>query len=827
MQDVKDTSDPRASNKPGGEQQQQQAGGPPQPPQPNPGPSRQQALPYGIVGAGLKEVTRRVPEDEPPPLPENAKLKSIGKPVSRLDGIEKVTGKARYTFDVQLPGMLWAKWVAAPYPHARIKSIDTSAAERYPGVRAIHIPERILSAAQLRDPKAEQGNRYPTIRYAGQPVAAVAADTARAAEAAAKLIKVEYEPLPHVSQLEEAMKENAPRVFPGPTEQPATAGGGGAPPGLPQKGNVRGPDNKPRGIGPRGDVNKGLSESEVVIEAEYRTQVQTHVPMEPHGLVADWKDDGLTLYASTQFVTSVREDAAEIFELPKSKVRVISDFTGGGFGAKYGIGNYGLLAIHLSRKAGAPVRMILDRREEHVSGGNRPNSIQRLKLGAKRDGSLVALQVQAYGTGGVAGGAGVGFCHSTLYECPNVLVEQYDVFTNAGPCAAFRAPGQAQGIFALEQTIDELAERLKLDPLALRGKLDVSGTDDCLARAHERKVGAERAGWSKRRAAGSDKGPIKRGLGFAQSQWVYLVQPSSACEVRVSGDGSVEAFSSTQDIGTGTRTILAQVVAEEFGLRAEDIGSHIGDSRYPMGPASGGSRVTSSLTPAARNAAYRCARELAARLAPVFKANAEDIVFADGKVMVKGKAGTAMPFREAVKKAGFEEISQRAERRDDYEGYLFKTPDMALSRHGIGGVQFAEVAVDTETGIVKVERVVAVHDCGRPINPKLTESQIYGGVIQGVSYALYEERHLDAASGQQLNANVDQYKILGSRETPKIEVILLEQLGAQSSTDARGVAEPANVATAAAVANAFYNATGKRIRTLPMTPANVLAALRG
>jgi xanthine dehydrogenase YagR molybdenum-binding subunit len=813
MQDVKDTSGTQGPIKPAD-------------PTPNPGPARQQVLPYGIVGEGLKEVTRRVPLDEPPPLPENAKLKSIGKPVSRLDAIEKVTGRARYTFDVQLPGMLWGKWIAAPLPHARIKSIDTSAAERSPGVRAIHILERVLSTAQLRDPNADKGNRYPTIRYAGQPIAAVAADNPRAAEAAAKLIKVEYESLPHVTGLEEAMKENAPRVFPGPTEQPATAGGGGAPPGLPQRGNVRGPDTRPRGVGPRGDVARGLRESDVVVEAEYRTQVQTHVPMETHGIVADWRDEGLTIYASTQYVTSVREEAAEHFDLPKSKVRVICDFTGGGFGAKYGIGNYGLLAIHLSRKARAPVRMMLDRREEHVSGGNRPNTIQRLKLGAKRDGTLVALQVQAYGSGGVAGGAGVGFCHSTLYDCPNVQVEQYDVFTNTGPCAAFRAPGQVQGIFALEQTVDELAEKLGMDPLALRGKIDISGTDDSLARAQERRVGAERIGWSRRKPAGSDKGPIKRGMGFAQSQWVYLVQPNTACEVRVSGDGSVEAFSATQDIGTGTRTILAQVVAEEFGLRPEEIGSHVGDTRYPVGPASGGSRVTSSLTPAARNAAYRCARELASRLAPLFKANADDIVFADGKVMVKGKASSAMPFREAVKKAGFEEISHRAERRDDYEGYLMQTPEMGLSRHGIGGVQFAEVAVDTETGIVKVERVVAVHDCGRPINPKLTESQIHGGVIQGVSYALYEERHLDAASGQHLNANVDQYKIVGAREVPNIEVILLEQLGAQSSTDARGVAEPANVATAAAVANAFYNATGKRIRTLPMTPANVLAALR-
>ncbi|WP_224365552.1 xanthine dehydrogenase family protein molybdopterin-binding subunit [Hyalangium versicolor] len=824
MQSVKDTTETRSSTTPA--DGQKQTGGPQKPPPPNPGPSREQTLSYGIVGEGLKEVTRRVPADEPPPLAENSKLKSIGKPIPRMDAIEKVTGKARYTFDVQLPGMLWGKWVTSPLPHARIKSVDTSAAERYPGVRAVHVLERLLSTAKLRDPKTEQSQRYPTVRYAGQPIAAVAAETPRAAEAAAKLIKVEYEPLPHVTEIEAAMKEDAPRVFPGPTEQPATAGGGGAPPGLPQKGNVRGPDTKPRGMGPRGDVAKGLSDADVVVEAEFRTQVQTHVPMEPHGLVADWRDDGLTIHASTQYVGSVRDEAAEHFELPKSKVRVLCDFTGGGFGAKYGIGNFGLLAIHLSKKARLPVRMMLDRRDEHVSGGNRPNSIQRLKVGAKRDGSLTAIQLQAYGSGGVAGGAGVGFAHSTLYTCPNVKVEQYDVFTNSGPCAAFRAPGQVQGIFGLEQAIDEVAEKIGMDPIVLRGKIDISGTDDSLARAHERRIGADRFGWSKRRPAGSDKGPIKRGMGFAQSQWLYLVHRNTACEVRVTGDGSVEAFSSTQDIGTGTRTILAQVVAEEFGLRPEDIGAHVGDSRYPMGPASGGSRVTSSLTPAARNAAWRCARDLASRLAPILEANADDIVFADGKVMVKGKGSSSMTFREAVKKAGFAEISHRAERRDDYEGYAFSTPEMSISRHGIGGVQFAEVEVDTETGIVKVERVVAVHDCGRPINPKLTESQIYGGVIQGVSYALYEERHLDPGSGHQLNANVDQYKIVGSREVPTIEVLLLEQLGAQSSTDARGVAEPANVATAAAVANAFYNATGKRIRTLPMTPANVLAALR-
>jgi xanthine dehydrogenase YagR molybdenum-binding subunit len=780
----------------------------------------------GIVGDTLQPITRNIPAEEPPELPPNAELRVIGKPVNRVDAVPKVTGKARYTYDVQLPGMLYARIVSSTVPHARIKSIDTSAAEAYPGVKAVHILDRVMSIAQLRDPSVEANERYPLVRYNGQPIAAVAAVSMRAAKAAAKLVRIEYERIPHVTSLEAAMRDDAPVVFPGPTEQAATAGGGGAPPGLPQKGNLRGPARGGLGGGGRGDVQQGFAQADHVIAREYRTQVQTHTPMETHGLVADWRDEELTLYASTQFTLSVRDEAAEVFKLPKEKIRVISEYTGGGFGAKFGIGNYGALAIHLSRKARAPVRLVLDRREEHVSVGNRPSSFQRVKLGAKRDGTVTALQVESYGTGGVAAGAGVGFAHTAMYPIPNLAVEHYDVFTDAGPCAAFRAPGQVQGIFALEQALDELAHDLDMDPLALREKIDTNDTDDARARKVERRVGAERANWSQRRRTGADSGPVKRGIGMAQSQWAYIVHGTTSCEVRIRGDGSVVALTGAQDIGTGTRTVMAQTVAEELGLRAEDVDTRIGDSRYPAGPASGGSRVTSSITPAARNAAYLAARDLAARVAQSLGAKPDEIVFQDGRVFARGRPERGLTFAEAVKKANFDEIVHRADRREDYDGYRAKLGDLHISRHGIGGVQFAEVAVDTETGVVKVERVVAVHDCGRPINPKLIESQIYGGVIQGVSYALYEERHLDPATGVQLNANIDQYKIVGSREVPAIEVHVIEQLGRQSSTDARGVAEPANVATAAAIANAFYNATGKRIRTLPMTPANVLAALR-
>ena len=470
---------------------------------------------------------------------------------------------------------------------------------------------------------------------------------------------------------------------------------------------------------------------------------------------------------------------------------------------------------------------MLDRREEHVSVGNRPSSLQRVKIGAKRDGTLTAMQLESYGTGGVAAGRRRRLLpRACMYPIPNVLTEQYDVFTNAGPCAAFRAPGQVQGIFALEQSLDELAHATRDGP-ARAARQDRHQRQRRRARAQSRAPHRRRA----RRlvaapAAGRGSGPIKRGIGMAQSQWAYIVHGTTACEVRIRGDGSVEAFSGAQDIGTGTRTILAQVVAEELGLRAED--SMRASATRVIRPARRWRQPGHRLAHAGR-AQCRVSRRARSRRAPGasrWTPKPDAIVFQDGRVFARGRPERGMPFNEAVKKADIDEIVHRADRREDYDGYRAKLGDLPSASTASAACSSRRSRSTPRPASSRCERIVAVHDCGRPINPKLIESQIYGGVIQGVSYALYEERHLDPATGVQLNANIDQYKIVGSREVPAIEVHILEQLGRQSSTDARGVAEPANVATAAAIANAFYNATGKRIRTLPMTPANVLAALR-
>jgi len=475
--------------------------------------------------------------------------------------------------------------------------------------------------------------------------------------------------------------------------------------------------------------------------------------------------------------------------------------------------------VALSRRAGAPVRVVLDRREEHLDSGNRPATVQNLRIGAKADGTLCAIALDAYGSAGVSVGAGVGFIAQGLYTCEHFAISQSDVFTNAGPGCAMRGPGNTPGAFALEQAIDEIAEKLVLDPLALRDRIDPSPV-----RREERRLGAERFGWSRRHAPGADKGPVKRGVGMAQSLWGANVHTNASCEVRILRDGSVEVLSGVQDIGTGITTVLAQVVAEELGLRPEEIRVRIGDTDFPVGPPSYGSRTTASITPPARNAAYRVLRELFAAVAAFLDAAPDALVARGGRIATADNA-RSVSFREAAARLRTEGIHAVASRSDDYGGFAHRSGDAAAAQTPLGGVQFAQVAVDVETGIVRVERVVAAQDCGRPMNPRQIESQVQGGVLMGVSYALFEERVIDRHTGHVLNANLEQYKIGRSREAPQIEMVLLENYQGMSATDAYGIAEPSNIATAPAIANAVYNAIGVRIRELPMTPGVILAAL--
>jgi len=767
--------------------------------------TRTDSFVWGIPQNGLQKKERTVPIDEPPPLPANAELTYIGKPTLRYDGSAKAMGKGKYTADINLPGMLYARLIDATIPHGRIISVDTTAAEKLPGVRAVYVIEHVYGVAELRDPKLETPSRYPVVRYAGQPIAGVAAVSQQVADDAAKLVKIQYDTMPFVVDRSAARADNAPVVFPGPADAAASAGGGGGPKDVPQTGNVHGPERKTVG-----DIQKGFADADMIVEGEYFTQVQTHSALETHGFVVDWKPDEVTVYASTQGTSSVRDEFAEVFKLPKSKVRVITEYMGGGFGAKFGAGNEGVVAANLSRKANAPVKLMLDRRQEHIVS-NRPDSHQKLKIGAKHDGTLTAIELTSYGTAGVGTGAGTAGPATNMYKCPNLLTEEYDVFINAGPGAAFRAPGHPQGCFAFEQTIDDLAVKLNMDPLALREKIDESP-----ARKAERQVILERTNWRNRRPAGSDTGPIKRGMGIAQSVWYRFVSMNSSCEVRVSRDGSVELMSAVQDLGTGTKTLLAIIVAEEFGIPPADVVIRIGDTRFPIGPDSGGSVTAGSITPAVRNAAYQAKQKLFASVAPHFGTTADNFALQSGRIVFKNDPSRSYTLKQIAAKLPTAEISAQATR----------VPEYSKERLTYGGVDFVELAVDTETGRVHIEKVFGAHDCGRPINPTGVISQINGGILQGISYALFEQRIMDRNAGYMLNANLENYKILGAREVPQIDIVLVENYIAQSSTDAAGIGESAGIITlAAAIGNAFYNATGVRMRKIPMTPANVLSAL--
>jgi xanthine dehydrogenase YagR molybdenum-binding subunit len=430
--------------------------------------TRLQKYPVGIGSTALGEKERRVPAGEAPPLPPNGDLAWIGKSVPRINGRAKVTGAARFTVDVKLPGMLHARLLRSPLPHARLASLDLSAARQQPGVYAV-LPVN-ETAGRAVETQASPGSAVRRVLYVGDIVAGVAAATPAGADTALRLIRAKYEPLPFVVDIESARRSDAPVVFNGPVHTEGYAEGVGTVGSLPQRGNVRGPNR----AGSRGDVTDGFARSDVIVEGEFRTQVQTHCCLETHAVVADWRSDGLTVYMSTQYTAGVRSELARVFALPLGRVRVIVDAMGGGFGSKSGAGNYVRAAVALSREARAPVRLVLDRDEEQIDSGNRPATVQRLRVGALRDGTLSAIAIDAYGTAGVGLGAGVGNFAQSIYDCANFDLAQSDVFINAGPGCAMRAPGNVPGAFALEQAIDELAEKLALDPLALRDRIDPS-----------------------------------------------------------------------------------------------------------------------------------------------------------------------------------------------------------------------------------------------------------------------------------------------------------------------------------------------------------------
>jgi xanthine dehydrogenase YagR molybdenum-binding subunit len=646
--------------------------------------------------------------------------------------------------------MLYGALFRSKWPAARIRSINLEKARTAPGIKA---------AIAVREGEF-------VARYYGEELAALAGVSRQAVLDALQLIEVDATPLPFTVNELDAIQPDAPRVV------------------------AERPNLGPAESATTGDVDAAFAGAAAVVEDTFATQVEIHHPLEPHGDIVAPEGDEYTAWCSTQGVFETRDNLAKCLGVPQNKIRVLCEYMGGGFGSKIENWTNRVLCARLAQAAGAPVKLILSRFEQALSVGNRPSSFQKLKLAAGADGKLTAFEMVMFGTPGHAAGpedagGGVVFVPAPyIYPAPNTRVKKAKLAVNAGPATWMRAPGHPVASFGMESILDELAVKLGMDPVEIRIK-----NDPHPVRCHEYQIGAERFGWKgKYRQPGTSPGPIKVGVGCAGAGWMSGGEGTQA-EVQVNPDGTVEVRCGTQDLGTGSRTVVAVVAAEMLGLDPKQITARVGDTRLPPSGLSGGSATTASVAPAIYDACEKTLAELR-KLSGL-----ED------------PCGTH--WLEACGKIGSNPLVVAGKWRE------------GLSSGGAGGVQFAEVEVDTDTGFVKARKILCVQDCGLVVNKLTCESQLNGGIIMGLGYALYEQRIMDAHSGVVLNPNFETYKLPGAADIPDIEIILLDM----PERGVIGVGEPATVPTAAAIANAVANALGVRVTSLPITPDKVLAAL--
>ena len=724
-------------------------------------------------------------EDEVETWPDDASLQVVGSPAPRQDGAVRAGGAARYTVDVQLAGMLHALVLRAPVARCRVTGLDLDAARATPGVRAVIGPE---------GPLAMNGDSPLTAEpaWAGAPVAAIAADTPEAATAGLAALAPTFETLAPLD-LETGLNEQR---F---TEDPRET--------------------------VRGDPDAALAGADTRVEFTCETPAHVQSPLEPHAAVARWEGDSLTAWVSTQGIFDARRELARRFDLAPEQVRVISEYIGGAFGAKQGAGTEALLAAELARSTGRPVRLALGRHEEQVVGGRRSWTRQTVTLGARSDGTLTGMELAAVVDMGAGGWIfPVAEPVLSIYACENVRAMVFPVRTSLRAQNAFRAPGVVEGVTVLEQAMDELAEALGLDPLELRRRNHVD-TDQGSGLPYSSKRllacydrAAELAGWDGRDALREQHADgLLRGMGCATQIWWGGGGPPAHATVRLDSEARAQVTTGIQDIGTGTLTSARMVAAEELGLPLERVFALGGDTLPNVySPVSGGSMTTPAVMPAVRSAAGKVRRILLSLAADVLEISADDLELSRGRIRSRDGA-LDVDVVEVTGKLGNATIDGSGARGPNPEGFRVNT----------FGCQIAQVAVDPGTGVVRVERVVAVHDVGRIVNPLAASSQAEGGVLQGIGYALFEELVVDPTTGYPVNGHLDDYKVPTIADVPDIVVDFVNVPDANlPNLGAKGLGEPPIVPTAAAIANAFAHATGRRTSAVPLTPARVLEALQ-
>jgi len=699
--------------------------------------------------------------------PERSKLRVLNQDIPRVDGPDKVTGVARYTHDVRLPGMVYARLLVSPLPRAKVVNLDVEAAKKVKGV--VHV---------LVVKGTETG-------FLGDPVAAVSAESMDAAEDGLRALAAKFEPLPWAADHDSAMKEGAPLVA--------------------KSGNV----SKAATDGDEAKARAALAAGAFRVKATYRLPVQHHACLETHGVVVDFRGgDEATVYCSTQAAHGFAGDAAEELGLPANAVTGIVEHMGGGFGSKFGLDKQGQVACQIAKELKRPVHLMLDRRAEFLMAGNRSGGIQTIEASCDADGKMTGFVVDAFKHGGLQAGslAGMPYCYRP--ESHYRAVRSVRMHLDAS--RAMRAPGSPQASFGMEGIVDELAYAAGIDLVRFR-KQNLPAD---AAWQHQLDRVAQEIGWADhphKSKPGEASGQECIGIGFGVSAWGGGGSDDCEVEVRIDRDGSITAACGVQDLGTGTRTYMAAITAEEFGLAVRDVTAKLGSSRLGMGVGSGGSVTTASLAPAVKDAASKARVAFAAHLGQVLRLPAEGFRFEPEGVLHTGaKTPTVMTWKKACGTLPAEGLRAQGKWIE------------SLAARGVNCTQAARVAVDPGTGRVRVLHMVCVQAVGLPLNRLALKSQIQGGMIQALGYALSEERVIDPLLGIQLNPSFEEYKMPHALEIPRMTTII-DDLDTRQGVI--GVGEPPVIPGAGAIANAIYNACGARVRDLPITPDKVLAAL--
>jgi len=783
--------------------------------------------------------------------PENERH-YLGKRITRVDGPPKVSGRAKYTQDFNPKGLLYGALVTSPYAHAKIVSIDVSAAEKMPGVKAI----KIIQAAGKE------------VHWAGDEVVALAAVDERTAWDAVRAVKVEYHPLPHtvldaVEPPEKVGEDNGPLsaddlgdmfdnqvpedemikaikargvTFHMTDDMAKEWKGYGAPDNVIEavkaatvhEGVVSAGKSpyKRTAMQKQGDPEAAFKNAAVVSEGLYGLPVITHCCMESHGAASLWTDENnLEVHISTQNLSGIAPQMAEGLRqtkaaVPASNIHVLQQYIGGGFGSKFGPDSWGNLSAELSKMAGgAPVKLMLDRRLELQVAGARPSAYARIRVACDKAGNITGWDSNSWSTGGVSGGGSPPLPY--IFQVPNQQKVHTAVACNIGSARAWRAPNHPQAALLTMSALDDAAAKMGMDPIEFFIKnIDMTGPRAKLYE-EELRIGAELANWKQLWHPRNqlNKGTVKRGLGISIHTWGGRGHESH-CDLTIHPDGGVDLKMGTQDLGTGTRTAILIVAADTLGIPMEAIQLMIGDSHFPMSGGSGGSTTIGGVSSSTRRAAVDARDQLLAKVAPALNASPEELEIVKGTVRVKASPSRSLSWRDACAKIGPVPITIRG---DNFQrAAQNKPPD--LTNSGVAGCQIADVSVDTETGIVKINRMVAVQDIGLVVSEKTAESQVYGALIMGITYSLYEEKVMDPVTGTMLNPNMEFYRLAGISDIGELVVKLMRGPD-QDKRGVIGLGEPPVVSPGAAISNAVANAIGIRVPMLPLAPDRVLAAL--